>query len=75
MSMDNGFVIRQIDPDVFVLQDYSMSADEYPPLTQYDWRFTTLEDAVQHYASMEAEAFEYGYPLSEYGLSFQLLGR
>lgn len=71
MSADNGFIIRQRNDGEFTLQEYSASADDYPPI--YDATpeevFPTLEAAVMHYAEMQQKAEEAGTYLSEYGLS------
>lgn len=67
MSMDNGFVIRKSPEGEYVLQEYSASAEEFPPIEKGRMRFSTLDEAIKKYMRLEAES---SYGLCEYGLSF-----
>lgn len=68
MSSDNGWIIREVAKDEFVLHPYFASADDYPEIKPSDERFMSLEAAVRKYTELEDES----YP-SEYGLTVKLL--
>lgn len=69
MSADNGYVIRENSEGEYVLQMYSGSADDFPPIdAQGAIRCRSLEEAVLVYAQMEKD----DYFISEYGLTFRL---
>lgn len=65
MSADNGFVIRKDTRGKFVLQEYSASADNYPPINSpRAEKFETLQDAALRYSEISQKP---GY-IIEYGL-------
>lgn len=73
MSMDNGHVVRKTKDGKFVLQMYFASAAGFPEIPDEGiTRYDTLEAAVREYARREELAAEHGYPLDEYGLTFDI---
>lgn len=72
MSMDNGHIVRMTEDGKYVLQMYSASAVEFPPIPENITRYDTLDEAVQEYARREEVAREHGYPLDEYGITFSI---
>ena len=68
MSADNGYVIRKTVEKKFALQEYSASADNYPPVTEAMMVFDTLEAACLAYAEIENQPNS----IIEYGLSIRV---
>lgn len=68
MSADNGFVIRKDTRGKFVLQEYSASADYYPPINSpRAEKFDSLNDAAMRYS----EIVQTGHVI-EYGLNIYI---
>ena len=68
MSQDDGWIIRETEPNRFYLQHYFASADSWPSIDKDTLCFDTLEGAVREFVAREAETY---YP-SEYGLTIKL---
>lgn len=68
MSADNGFVIRKDIRGKFVLQEYSASAENYPPINSpRAEKFDTLQDAALRYSEISQTDY-----IIEYGLNIYI---
>lgn len=68
MSADNGFVVRKDTRGNFVLQEYSASADYFPPINSPRAElFDTLQDAALRYSEISQTGH-----IIEYGLSIHI---
>lgn len=67
MSADNGYIIRKNENFKFVLQEYSASASEFPPI-EMGRSFDSLEEAVLAYESIVDDE----YTVVEYGLTIKV---
>jgi hypothetical protein len=65
VSADNGFVLRINDEGKYALQEYSVSASEYPRIEDAAMVFDTVEEAVRKFSEISAEPMR----IIEYGLT------